>query len=63
MLRAIPTTCIPEQFLDDVLSIEEVVDMYKILNSQGLGVAGRQNELIELALTYGFDGVDKINRQ
>lgn len=32
--------------------------MYKILNSQGLGVAGRQNELIELALTYGFDGVE-----
>ncbi len=32
--------------------------MYKILNSQGLGVAGRQNELIELALTYGFNGVE-----
>jgi len=32
--------------------------MYKILNSQGLGVDGRQNELIELALTYGFDGVE-----
>lgn len=32
--------------------------MYKILNSQGLGVAGRQNELIELALTHKFDGVE-----
>ncbi len=32
--------------------------MYKILNSQGLGVAGKQNELIELALTHGFDGVE-----
>jgi len=32
--------------------------MYKILNSQGLGVGGRQNELIELALTYGFNGVE-----
>ena len=31
--------------------------MYKILNSKGLGVAGRQNELIELALTYKFNGV------
>lgn len=32
--------------------------MYKILNSQGLGVGSRQNELIELALTYKFDGVE-----
>ena len=32
--------------------------MYKILNSGGLGVAGKQNELIELALTHGFDGVE-----
>ncbi len=32
--------------------------MYKILNSQGLGVSGRQNELIELALTHKFDGVE-----
>jgi len=31
---------------------------YKILNSGGLGVAGRQNELIELALTHKFDGVE-----
>lgn len=32
--------------------------MYKILNSSGLGVAGKQNELIELALTHGFNGVE-----
>ncbi len=32
--------------------------MYKILNSQGLGVSGRQNELIELALTHSFSGVE-----
>ncbi len=32
--------------------------MYKILNSQGLGVAGKQNELIELALTHDFHGVE-----
>ena len=32
--------------------------MYKILNSGGLGVGGKQNELIELALTYGFKGVE-----
>ena len=32
--------------------------MEKILNTQGLGVAGRQNELIELALTYKFKGVE-----
>lgn len=32
--------------------------MYKVLNSKGLGVAGRQNELIELALTHNFQGVE-----
>jgi hypothetical protein len=32
--------------------------MYKVLNSKGLGVAGRQNELIELALTHEFKGVE-----
>jgi sugar phosphate isomerase/epimerase len=32
--------------------------MEKILNSQGLGISGRQNELIELALTHKFDGVE-----
>lgn len=32
--------------------------MYKILSSRGLGVGGKQNELIELALTHGFDGVE-----
>ncbi len=32
--------------------------MFKILNTQGLGVSGRQNELIELALTYKFNAVE-----
>ena len=32
--------------------------MYKNLNSWTLGISGRQSELIELALTYGFRGVD-----
>ena len=32
--------------------------MYKVLNSGGLGVGGKQNELIELALTYGFNAVE-----
>jgi len=32
--------------------------VYKILSSRGLGVGGKQNELIELALTHGFDGVE-----
>ena len=32
--------------------------MFKIINIQGLGVAGRQNELIELALTYKFNAVE-----
>lgn len=32
--------------------------MYKLLNSRGLGVSGRQNELIELALTHKFNGVE-----
>jgi sugar phosphate isomerase/epimerase len=30
----------------------------KILNCSGLGVSGRQNELIELALTHKFDAVE-----
>lgn len=34
------------------------MQVYKILNSGGLGVAGKQNELIELALTHGFNGVE-----
>ena len=29
--------------------------MFKILNTRGLGVGGKQNELIELALTFGFN--------
>lgn len=32
--------------------------MYKNLNSWSLGVSGRQSELIELALTYGFRGIE-----
>src|SRR5262245_37810920 len=32
--------------------------MYKNLSSKALGVSGRQSELIELALTYGFRGLD-----
>ncbi len=31
--------------------------MEKVLNTAGLGVSGRQNELIELALTFQFDTV------
>lgn len=32
--------------------------MYRNLNTTALGVTGRQSELIELALTYGFAGLD-----
>lgn len=32
--------------------------MYKNLNATVLGVSGRQSELIELAMTYGFNGLD-----
>lgn len=32
--------------------------MYKNLNVESLGISGRQSELIELALTYGFKGLD-----
>ncbi len=32
--------------------------MYKNLNAAALGISGRQSELIELALTYGFKGLD-----
>ena len=32
--------------------------MYQNLNAEGLGISGRQSELIELALTYGFHGID-----
>ncbi len=32
--------------------------MFKNFSPQGLGVSGRQSELIELALTYGFRGMD-----
>jgi sugar phosphate isomerase/epimerase len=32
--------------------------MYKNLNAQALGASGHQSEIIELALTYGFQGMD-----
>jgi sugar phosphate isomerase/epimerase len=32
--------------------------MYKSLNPAALGISGRQSELIELAMTYGFKGLD-----
>ena len=32
--------------------------MWKNLNPAALGVSGRQSELLELALTYGFRGID-----
>ena len=32
--------------------------MFKNLNPTGLGVSGHQSEIIELALTYGFGGMD-----
>ena len=32
--------------------------MYLNLNAESLGVSGRQSELIELALTYGYKGMD-----
>ncbi len=32
--------------------------MFKNLNAEILGVSGRQSELIELAMTYGFKGLD-----
>lgn len=32
--------------------------MFKNLNSDLLGISGRQSEIIELALTYGFRGID-----
>lgn len=32
--------------------------MFKNLNAQTLGISGRQSDLIELAMTYGFQGLD-----
>ncbi|MEQ8790534.1 MAG: sugar phosphate isomerase/epimerase [Pirellulaceae bacterium] len=32
--------------------------MYRNMSPKALGVSGRQSELIELALTYGFKGID-----
>jgi sugar phosphate isomerase/epimerase len=37
---------------------DERYAMYKNLNATVLGVSGRQSELIELAMTYGFKGLD-----
>lgn len=34
------------------------IPVYKNFSAQGLGISGRQSELIELALTYGFRGLD-----
>jgi sugar phosphate isomerase/epimerase len=43
--------------LDSVLSFRSFV-MFKNFNPAALGVSGHQSEIIELALTYGFAGVD-----
>jgi chitinase len=32
--------------------------MYKNLNASSFGISGRQSDLIELAMTYGFQGID-----
>ena len=32
--------------------------MFKNLNPSALGVSGHQSEILELALTYGFRGID-----
>src|SRR6478672_5808507 len=32
--------------------------MYRNLNSQALGLSGRQSEILEIALTYRFRGID-----
>ena len=32
--------------------------VFKNLVGEGLGVSGRQNEMIELALTFGYRGLD-----
>ena len=32
--------------------------MFKNLNPSALGISGHQSEIIELALTYGFTGLD-----
>jgi sugar phosphate isomerase/epimerase len=34
------------------------INVYKNLNSDLLAISGRQSEIIELALTYGFRGID-----
>jgi hypothetical protein len=40
------------------LFIMEFINVYKNLNCELLGITGRQSEIIELALTYGFAGID-----
>jgi sugar phosphate isomerase/epimerase len=37
--------------------------MYKNLAPQAIGVSGRQSELVEMALTYGFKGIDLDMRE
>ena len=32
--------------------------MFRNLSTEGLGVSGRQSEIIELALSFGFKGID-----
>jgi len=32
--------------------------MFKNLNPAAIGISGHQSEIIELALTYGFAGID-----
>ena len=32
--------------------------MFKNLNPSALGISGHQSEIIELVLSYGFDGMD-----
>jgi sugar phosphate isomerase/epimerase len=42
----------------NIVVLAEEICMYKNLSPKALGVSGRQSELIELALTYGFRGLD-----
>lgn len=54
------TTCrqLKVNFLPLAQFNDERYAMYKNLNATVLGVSGRQSELIELAMTYGFKGLD-----
>jgi sugar phosphate isomerase/epimerase len=42
----------------NLMSVGDQLGMFKNLNASVLGVSGRQSELIELAMTYGFKGLD-----